>query len=121
MDDEQTIHGMVSRTLEMLGYEVESVFDGNEAIKEYKAALGTDRSFAVVIMDLTIPGGMGGMEAVGKLHEIDPQARVLVSSGYANDPVMANYEKYGFAGRVSKPVDVQRLADVVKSVLESEE
>ena len=121
MDDEQTIHGMVSRTLEMLGYEVESVFDGNEAIKEYKAALGTDRSFAVVIMDLTIPGGMGGMEAVGKLHEIDPQARVLVSSGYANDPVMANYEKYGFAGRLSKPVDVQRLADVVKSVLESEE
>ena len=71
-------------------------------------------------MDLTIPGGMGGKEAIGRLLEIDSQAQVLVSSGYSNDPVMANYADYGFVGRVSKPVDIKELADTVKSVLEEE-
>ena len=68
-------------------------------------------------MDLTIPGGMGGKEAVGKLHEIDPQAHVLVSSGYADDPVMAQYANYGFAGKIAKPVDMEQLAAAIKGVL----
>ena len=121
MDDEETIHGMVGRTLEMLGYKVESVYNGDEAIEKYKDALGSDKAFDIVIMDLTIPGRMGGKEAVGKLHEIDPQARAIVSSGYANDPVMANFAEYGFAGRVAKPVDIEELADTVKRILASEE
>ena len=68
-------------------------------------------------MDLTIPGGMGGKEAVKKLLEINPQAQVIVSSGYSNDPVMANYADYGFAGRAAKPVDIEELADAVKRIL----
>ena len=121
MDDEETIHRMVGRTLRGLGYDVESVYDGDEALRVYKAALETDNPFDVVIMDLTIPGGMGGKEAVSKLHEIDPQARVIVSSGYANDPVMANFADYGFASRVAKPVDIEELADTVKRVWEGGE
>jgi len=121
MDDEETIHGMVGRTLKVLGYEVKSVYDGDDALQIYKAALEFDEPFDVVIMDLTIPGGMGGKEAVGKLLEIDSKAQVIVSSGYANDPVMANFSQYGFAGRVAKPVDIEELADTVKRILTDRE
>ena len=117
MDDEETIHRVVGRTLKMLGYQVEGVHDGGEALRSYEAALETDAPFDIVIMDLTIPGGMGGKEAIKKLLEIDPQARVIVSSGYATDPVMVNFSDYGFSGRLSKPVDIEELADTVKSVL----
>jgi PAS domain S-box-containing protein len=117
MDDEETIHRTVGRTLKLLGYEVGSVYEGDEALRAYKASIEQGSPYDVVIMDLTIPGGMGGKEAVGKLRQIDPQARVIVSSGYANDPVMADYEDYGFAGRVAKPVVIKELADVVKRIL----
>ena len=117
MDDEETIHRVISRTLNKLGYDVKSVYTGEEALGEYKTALKTEEPFAAVIMDLTIPGGLGGREAIGKLHEIDPRARVIVSSGYANDPVMADFASYGFAGKVSKPVDIEDLAGTVKKVL----
>jgi two-component system, cell cycle sensor histidine kinase and response regulator CckA len=121
MDDEETIHRMIGRTLRTLGYAVESVHDGEEALKAYKMALGSDKPFDVVIMDLTIPGGMGGKEAVGLLHEIDPQSQVIVSSGYSNDPVMANYADYGFVGKVTKPVEIEELAETVKRVWEGRE
>lgn len=117
MDDEETIHRMVGRTLRVLGYEVESVYDGHEALTRYGDALEADRPFDVVIMDLTVPGGMGGKEAIGRLLEMDSRARVLVSSGYANDPVMADYAGHGFSGRVGKPVDVDELAATVSRVL----
>ena len=117
MDDEEMIHTTVTTMLKMLGYEVEGVYDGEEALQAYQAAQETDRPFDLVIVDLTIPGGMGGQEAVGKLHEIDPKARVIVSSGYANDPVVADYAQYGFADKVTKPVDMQELAETVKRVL----
>ena len=118
MDDEQTIHRTVGRLLEELGYQVESVYDGDEALQVYKASLETESPYDVVITDLTIPGGMGGKEAVTRLHEIDPQACVIVSSGYANDPVMANFADYGFADRLTKPVGIQELAKTLKRVLE---
>ena len=117
MDDEETIHRVISRTLNKLGYDVKSVYAGEEALEAYKAAMETEEPFVAVIMDLTIPGGMGGKEAIGKLNEIDPQARVIVSSGYANDPVMADFAGHGFAGKVSKPVDIENLAGTVKKVL----
>ena len=120
MDDEEVLHRTVGRTLKLLGYEVESVYDGEAALQAYKEALESAKPFHIVIMDLTIPGGMGGKEAVGKLLEIDPRARVLVSSGYSQDPVMANYADYGFAGRVTKPVAIQELANTVKNVLDKE-
>ncbi len=117
MDDEETIHRTVGRILKVLGYEVDSVDDGDEALQAYKASLDEGKAYDVVIIDLTIPGGMGGKEAVAMLHELDPQARAIVSSGYFHDPVMANYADYGFCARISKPVDLEELIDTVQRVM----
>jgi signal transduction histidine kinase/CheY-like chemotaxis protein/PAS domain-containing protein len=121
MDDEEMIRRTVGRALKMLGYEVECAADGIEAVEAYRASVEQGSAFDVVIMDLTIPGGMGGKEAVGKLLEVDPRARVLVSSGYSNDPVMADFADYGFAGRLTKPLSIAELAKTVKGVLEERE
>ena len=121
MDDEEIIQKTMGRMLRTLGYEVVSAYNGNEALPAYRAALDRGTPFDIVIMDLTIPGTMGGKEAVGQLLEIDPEARVLVSSGYSNDPVMANYAAYGFCGRLSKPVGMEELADTVERVLAKKE
>ncbi len=96
VDDEEVIHQVVGKMLETLGYEVDGVYDGDRALQAYRTALETDKPFDVVITDLTIPGAMGGREVVGKLHGIDPQARVIVSSGYAHDPVMNNFVDHDF-------------------------
>ncbi len=120
MDDEETIHRTVGRILGDLGYKVSLASDGDQALRAYKAALDSGKSYDLVIVDLTIPGGMGGKEAVGKLHEIDPKARVLVSSGYASDPVMADPKAYGFVGAIKKPVDLDELAGTVHGLLSNE-
>ncbi len=118
MDDEELIHASVGRILEVLGYEVDCVCDGQAALKAYQAAMEEDRAYALVIMDLTIPGAMGGKETIGALRELDPQALALVSSGYAHDPIMANYKEYGFAGSLAKPVSMKDLAAIVKEMLQ---
>jgi PAS domain S-box-containing protein len=117
MDDMEMIHRVMKKMLERLGYEMESVYDGQEVLQAYQAAVKKGAPYDAVIMDLTIPGAMGGQEAVGKLHEIDPKARVIVSSGYADDPVMTHFAEYGFAGAIKKPMDMQILAETVKGVL----
>jgi len=117
MDDQETIHRTVGRMLKELGYDVDAAYEGTEALQAYKEAWAADKPYGVVIMDLTIPGGMGGEEAVVKLHEIDPQARVIVASGYSNDPVMANYADYGFCAMLKKPVDLHELVDTVQKVM----
>jgi len=117
MDDDEVIHQVVGRMLKSLGYDVEIALHGDEALQAYRTAIEIKKSYDVVIMDLTIPGGMGGEEAVEKLHAIDPRARVIVSSGYSNDPVMANYADYGFCGMIRKPVDLKDLADSVQNAL----
>ena len=114
MDDEDAILRTAGRMLEELGYTVTPAKDGDEALQAYEAALAAGNPYELVIMDLTIPGGMGGKAAVKKLHEIDPDARVIVSSGYSNDPVMANPDDFGFMGIVKKPIDLDELAEVVR-------
>lgn len=118
MDDDEMVQKSVAMMLKMVGYEVESAYDGSAALQLYQARLENNKPFDAVIMDLTIPGGMGGQEAIGKLHQIDPQARALVSSGYSNDPIMAEYAQYGFAGKIEKPVILEELATAVKEVLQ---
>ena len=88
-----------------------------EALQRYIQAMGTEQSFDAVIMDLTIPGGMGGKEAVKQLLEIDPQARVIVSSGYATDPIMSEYKKYGFSAVITKPYSVGQLEETLHNLL----
>jgi PAS domain S-box-containing protein len=117
MDDEETIRNVLTDILENMGYEVEVSGDGMEAVKLYSEASKLDRRFDIVIMDLTIPGGMGGKEAVKILLELDPEVKVIVSSGYSNDPVMAEFKKYGFSGVVTKPFKVADLSKILREAV----
>ena len=103
----------------MLGYEVDYAEDGREAIQKYRSAKEAGEPFNLVIMDLTVPGGMGGKEALEELRHIDPDVKAIVSSGYSNDPVMSDYRKYGFNGVVAKPYKIEELTKVVKKVMEN--
>ncbi len=120
MDDEEVIRDVVSEMLEMLGYEVVTVEDGAAMLEAYKAALRVGTKFHAVLMDLSIPGGMGGREAIKHLRNIDADVFAIVSSGYSQDPVMANYEAYGFNAMVSKPYKVDSLIAVLGDRLSKE-
>jgi CheY-like chemotaxis protein len=117
MDDDEAIRDVAGAMLRKLGYETASARDGAEAIDLYEKARKSGEPFDAVIMDLTIPGGMGGREAIRKLLEIAPDARAIVSSGYSNDPIMADYAAYGFAGVVGKPYKLKELSETVSRVV----
>ena len=118
MDDEDFVRDAVRSLLEYLGYETEAAEEGKVALEKYKMAQKDGKPFDAVIMDLTVPGGMGGKDAVVELKKIDPDARVIVSSGYHNDPILAHYQDYGFDGVVPKPYQVEDLGRVVQAVLD---
>jgi CheY-like chemotaxis protein len=117
MDDEEMVREVLSGMLDFLGYQVELATDGAEAVGLYQKAQQAGRQYDAVIMDLTVPGGMGGKEAIRKLLELDPGAKVIVSSGYGNDPIMAEYAQYGFSGVVSKPFKIETLSSVLHGVI----
>ena len=118
MDDEKIVRRAVGSMLGRLGYLVEFAKNGEEAIAKYKEAKKIGDPFHAVILDLTIPGGMGGKKTLDKLLKIDPNVKAIVSSGYSNDPIMANYEKHGFKAVVAKPFDLKELDSTIKKVLE---
>ncbi len=118
LDDEELVQQMIGSMLEEMGHQVDYAAHGEETVEKYRVAHEEQQRYDMVICDLTIPGGMGGQEAAQKILEIDPQAKLIVSSGYATDPVMANYSKYGFQGRVAKPYRFVELQTVVRQVLE---
>ncbi|MFH1581617.1 MAG: response regulator [Pseudomonadota bacterium] len=117
MDDEEIIREVASEMIEALGYEAEFAKDGAEAIELYKKAKESAQPFDAIIMDLTIPGGMGGKETIQKLIEIDPETKAIVSSGYSNDPIMADYRKYGFRGVIAKPYKLKELSEILYKVI----
>jgi len=118
VDDEEMIRDATGRMLKRLGVEIVLLAaDGAEAIQLFREALSSDKPVDAVIMDLTIPGGMGGKDAVGELLKLDPRASVIVSSGYASDPIMSKYKKYGFKGVLAKPYKMQELSKVLKDVM----
>ena len=121
MDDEDIVRDVVAEMLPKLGYGVEVVKNGTEAIDAYTKAMKLGHPFDAAIMDLTIPGGMGGKDAVQKLREIDPDVKAIVSSGYSNDPIMSNYGKYGFCSMLVKPFQIQELAEILRSVIQVRE
>jgi CheY-like chemotaxis protein len=117
MDDEEVVRDITQAILEQLGYTVECVKNGSEAIDIYRKRKEAGTPFAVVIMDLTIPGGMGGKEAITSLLETDPNVKAVVSSGYSTDPVMANYREYGFSAVLTKPYRLQEMSKVLQGLL----
>ncbi|HEX2913254.1 MAG TPA: response regulator [Chloroflexia bacterium] len=118
MDDEVTLRQAVGDMLQMLGYFVEGVDEGQETIEKYTAALEAGNPFDIVIMDLTIPGGMGAQETIQRLSAIDPDVNAVVSSGYPDDPVIANYKEYGFKGAIVKPFTLRDLRKTLASLTE---
>ena len=117
MDDDMYIRHLMERLLNKLGYEVELTKDGNETIKLYKKDYETNKTFDAVILDLTIPGGIGGQATIKKLVEINPEIKAIVISGYSNDDIMTNYKKYGFKDVVDKPFDPKRISEVINTLL----
>jgi signal transduction histidine kinase/CheY-like chemotaxis protein len=117
VDDEEPILDLGSKVIGSLGYEVEVARSGEEAVEIYRKARGTSKPFDAVIMDLTIPGGMGGKETLKRLREMDPAVRAIVSSGYSNDPVMSGYRSHGFRGVIAKPYTIIEVARTLRSVL----
>ena len=117
VDDEEALRRTAQRVLSRLGYEVESASDGADALRRYDEALRSGRRFDVVVMDLTIPGGMGGKEAIERLRELDPDVRAVVSSGYSSDPVMSAFRQHGFRAVVEKPYTGEELGAAVRAAI----
>ena len=117
LDDEEAICMLVTCALEPLGYEVTETQDGTVALQKYEEAMKSGRKYDLVISDLTMPGRMSGHEAIRRLRELDPDVRAIVSSGYANDPVMSRFEEYGFCGMIAKPYEIDALGRKVAEVM----
>ncbi len=117
MDDEELMRVLVQNMLKLLGYEVETASNGFEAIEIYRRARESGNPFACVILDLTVKGGMGGREAIKELLQIDPKIKAIVSSGYFRDPVLTDYEAYGFCRSIPKPYQMRDMERVLKEVL----
>jgi two-component system cell cycle sensor histidine kinase/response regulator CckA len=118
MDDEETVREVAGRMLKHIGYEdTEFAADGTEAIKFYKEAMKSGKPFDAVILDLTIPGGMGGKQTIQKLREIDPEVKSIVSSGYSGESAIAEYKEYGFKGMVAKPYTIDQLRQALHDLI----
>jgi PAS domain S-box-containing protein len=121
IDDEPIIRKSAGRVLERLGYQVTLAGDGKEGLELYEKSKKAGRPFDLVITDLTIPGGMGGKEMIKKLKKKHPDARVIVSSGYSEDPIMSEYWKHGIQAVVAKPYLIEKLAETVRKVMTDRE
>jgi CheY-like chemotaxis protein len=119
MDDEASLAKVLRRLLTSLGYTADSVADGQAALDAYKAAMSSDNPYDAVILDLTIPGGLGGEETIAKLLELDPKVKAVVSSGYSDSTVVAESGKHGFLGTLAKPYGVADVSEVMRRLFES--
>ncbi len=116
MDDEQSIRRMVEDALTQFGYEVAGVQDGQAAIDLVSQSLTSEKKFEVAILDLTVPGAMGGKEAIQHIRQLDPHIKAIVTSGYSDDPIMCDFQKYGFQGILVKPYKIFDLVKVLESM-----
>lgn len=113
MDDEVMVGEIACQILEFLGYEAVYVDDGIKAVDIYRDHLQREKAFSAVVMDLTVPGGMGGKDAVIEILALDPSAKVIVSSGHSGDPIMTNFKEYGFIGSIGKPFDMAAIESIL--------
>ncbi len=117
MDDEEIILDVVSRILVRMGYEVGTATDGKEAVEKYKTAREDGVPYDIVILDMNVNNGMNGLDAIGLLLEEDPGVVAIVSSGYASDPVIENFQEYGFKGAIAKPYTPTELGKCIDVAL----
>ena len=117
MDDEELVRNVAKEMVEALGHEVRCASDGEMAIEMFCHARESGSPFDVVILDLTVKGGMGGEDAVRKLREIDTGVVAVVSSGYSDNAVVANFQKYGFSAFLNKPYQIDALRDCINKLL----
>lgn len=117
MDDEQIILDVTNEVLTFLGYDVVFAMDGVAAVELYKREKEAGVPFDMVILDLSVPEGMGGKEAMQKLKEYDPAVKAIVSSGYANDPAVTAYSEHGFSARLTKPYKITDLKATLEEMM----
>jgi CheY-like chemotaxis protein len=117
MDDDEALRILFKAVLTQLGYDVQTAGDGAEAVALFETTKATGRAFDAVLLDLTVTGGMGGVEAAAKLKELDPSLKLIVSSGYSDAPVMSHFAEYGFDAVILKPWTVKEMSDVLRRVL----
>jgi DNA-binding NtrC family response regulator len=120
MDDERFILQVASKMLAHLGFTPIIAVSGEEAVQKIREAIQSGGSVRAAILDLTIPGGKGGKEYVGEIRALDPSIKTIVSSGYSDDPVMAEPEKYGFSGTLRKPYEIKQFKRVLRECLEAQ-
>jgi CheY-like chemotaxis protein len=117
MDDEQIILDVTQEVLKFLKYDVVFARDGLAAIDLYKKEKTSGAPFDIVILDLSVPTGMGGKETIEHLRKFDPAIKAIISSGYSNDPVVENFSQYGFSGRLTKPYKISDLKNLLEELM----
>ena len=117
MDDEQIILDVTQEVLKFLKYDVVFARDGLAAIDLYKKEKTSGEPFDIVILDLSVPTGMGGKETIEHLRKFDPAIKAIISSGYCNDPVVENFSQYGFSGRLTKPYKISDLKNLLEELM----
>jgi len=120
LDDDEWVRNLVKDSLEFFGYEVASASEGGEAIEIYQRAMNAGKPFQVVILDLIIYGGMGGVDTLRKLQDIDPGVQAVASSGYADDPIIKDYRSHGFIGAIAKPYNITDLREEIARLIKTE-
>lgn len=119
MEEEEAIRRLIRKILIGQGYEIACAKDGTEAIGIYKNALNSGAPFDAVILDMTVSYGMGGVDAIQKLIELDPEVKGIIFSGYPHEDPVCNYQKYGFCGALTKPFSKGELIRLLDQVAES--
>jgi len=120
MDDEEMVLKVTTKMLEHLGFAVVATRDGEAAIAKYRQLLDEGKTVTAIILDLTIPGGMGGRDAVHAIHRINSSAKIIASSGYSTDPIMADYQEYGFSSSITKPFNLNDLRQAISVAFASD-
>ncbi len=117
MDDQEMLREVAVAMLEELGYEAIAAEDGEQAVEQYRQSLKQEAPIDLVIMDLTVPGGMGGVDSASNILKLDGNAKIMVCSGHAADDVVTRYQDYGFSGVICKPYNFEELASAIDAVL----
>jgi CheY-like chemotaxis protein len=117
MDDEQIILDVTQEVLKFLGYDVMFAREGQAAIEIYKQEKNAGAPFDLVVLDLSVPDGMGGKDAIGGLRAFDPEVKAVVSTGYSNDPAVLDFASYGFSGKLTKPYKINDLKIVLEQLI----